>query len=83
MNNIKLTTKQRKVICIKAEKPREYTVNITPTWREALSIYSAVLLNRKADPEAINNACNGIQEAGLKLDRIIATYGKEMRVNKI
>ncbi len=65
------------------KKPRSYTVDITPTWRETLSIYSAVLLNRKADQEAINNAWNGIQEAGLKLDRIIATYGKEIELKKI
>ena len=77
-----MTPKQRKVVCVKAEKPREYTVNITPTWRETLSIYAAVLLNKKASQEAIDNAWNGIQEAGLKLDRIIATYGKEIELNK-
>ena len=65
------------------KKPRTYTVDITPTWREALSIYSAVLLNRKADQEAIDNAWNGIQEAGLKLDRIIATYGKDLSIKTL
>jgi hypothetical protein len=65
------------------KKPRSYTIDITPTWREALSIYSAVLLNRKADQEAIDNAWNGIQEAGLKLDRIIATYGKDLSIKTL
>ena len=73
MNNVKIDHK----------KPRTYTVDITPTWRESLAIYSAVLLNKKADQEAIDNAWNGIQEAGLKLDRIIATYGREMELKKI
>ena len=64
------------------KKPRTYTVDITPTWRESLAVYSAVLLNKKASQEAVDNAWNGIQEAGLKLDRIIATYGKEIKLNK-